>query len=283
VYKLHALFDVLPPTAPITKSVDVSHFEHYLMGYMRIHTHMTNFAISLIWGRDNGHSGRIINKAIHSIGSAGKDLSILDITAEYLEATCPQQYKDEGLEKCCAVPDGKDFMIYTTRKNMLFTRASYSDKVHHSAVRCISWGTPMGLSFEHTDCFLGRVSEKKLVELWGPRLKKCPIGWHMLSDRGFFDTARFYPNMNHQKTPKFLQSFEYCCGNVRIEESAIVSATLKREHSFRSHRAMGQYRRRCGLHHVVLRPPAGDRTIAVGCMQYINAVVVTVGIGIVHL
>ena len=26
----------------------------------------------------------------------------------------------------------------------------------------------------------------------------------MLSDRGFFDTAWYYPNMNHQKTPKFL-------------------------------------------------------------------------------
>ena len=26
----------------------------------------------------------------------------------------------------------------------------------------------------------------------------------MLSDRGFFDTARFYPNMNHQKTPELL-------------------------------------------------------------------------------
>lgn len=62
----------------------------------------------------------------------------------------------------------------------------------------------MGLSFEHTNLFLARVSEKALVELWGPRLKKCPRGWAMLSDRGFADTARFYPNMNHQKTPKFL-------------------------------------------------------------------------------
>ena len=26
----------------------------------------------------------------------------------------------------------------------------------------------------------------------------------MLSDRGFWDTARFYPNMNRQLTPKFL-------------------------------------------------------------------------------
>ena len=96
-------------------------------------------------------------------------------------------------------------MIYTTRnKNTLFTISSYSDKLYHSAIRCIPWSTHQGLSFEHTDLFSGRASEKKLVELWGPRLKKCPIGWHMLSDRGFFDTARFYPNMNHQKTPKFL-------------------------------------------------------------------------------
>lgn len=46
--------------------------------------------------------------------------------------------------------------------------------------------------------------EKALVELWGPQLKKCPKNWDMLSDRGFWDTARFYPNMNRQLTPKFL-------------------------------------------------------------------------------
>ena len=86
----------------------------------------------------------------------------------------------------------------------MFTRASYSDKVHHSGVRCISWSTAQGLSFEHTYLFLARASEKRLVELWRPKLRKCPQGWYMLLDRGFFDTARFYPNMNHQKTPKFL-------------------------------------------------------------------------------
>ena len=201
---LHALFGVLPPTKLPKRDEHVSKFETYLMGYMRIHLGMTVTQISYIWDRDGRHTGRRIKDAVKDIGGAGKDLSILDITPKFLEETCPQQYKDEGLEKCCGVPDGKDFMIYTSRKNTLFTRASYSDKMHASAVRCISWSTPMGLSYEHTDLFLGRVSEKKLVQLWGPRLKKCPQGWHMLSDRGFFDTARFYPNMNHQKTPKFL-------------------------------------------------------------------------------
>ncbi|EJK57584.1 hypothetical protein THAOC_22356 [Thalassiosira oceanica] len=119
--------------------------------------------------------------------------------------TCPMAFKKEGLEKVCAIPDGKDFLIHTPRQNTLFTRACYSDKMHASAVRCISWCTPMGLSFEHTNLFLARPGEKTLVELWAPRLKKCPVGYSMLSDRGFADTARFYPNMNKQLTPKFLR------------------------------------------------------------------------------
>ena len=95
-------------------------------------------------------------------------------------------------------------MTDTVRSHTFITRASHSDKVHHSGVRCISWSTPCGLSFEHTDLFLARVSEKRLVELWGPRLKKVPPGWTMLSDRGFAGTARYYPNFNTQLTPKFL-------------------------------------------------------------------------------
>ena len=90
------------------------------------------------------------------------------------------------------------------RQNTLLTQACFSDKVNASAVRCISWSTPMGLSFEHTHLYLGRVSEKRLVELWGLRLRKCPRGWSMLSDCGFADTARYYPNMNQQKTLTFL-------------------------------------------------------------------------------
>ena len=52
--------------------------------------------------------------------------------------------------------------------------------------------------------YFGVPKEKALVELWGPRLKKCPAVWVMLSDRGFWNTARFYPNLNRQLTPKFL-------------------------------------------------------------------------------
>ena len=64
----------------------------------------------------------------------------------------------------------------------------------------------MGLSFEHTDLFFARVTEKRFVCLWAPRLKKCPTGWTMLADRGFANTAHYYPNVNAQLTPKFLKA-----------------------------------------------------------------------------
>jgi hypothetical protein len=58
--------------------------------------------------------------------------------------------------------------------------------------------------FEHTPLFLARATEKALVELWGTHLKKVPAGRPMLSDRGFAGTSRYYPNLNVQITPRFL-------------------------------------------------------------------------------
>ena len=160
--------------------------------------------LGYMWGRVPGGISGYLSEWVPMWGEAGEDLSILEVSEEYLKASLPADYTSSGLGNICALPDGKDFMIHTPRSNTVLTRASYSDKVHHSAVRCISWTTPGGLAFEHTNLFFARVTEKRLVELWGPRLKKCPAGWKMLSDRGFAGTAHYYPNFNAQLTPKFL-------------------------------------------------------------------------------
>lgn len=160
--------------------------------------------LALIWGRSQSAISRYLDEWMGKWGEAGEDLSILDINADFLEATCPEKYKAQGLTNVALLPDGKDFMTEVPRAHTMVTRSSWSDKVHHSAVRCISWSTPSGLSVEHTDLFLARCTEKRLVELWGPRLKKCPAGWVMLSDRGFQNTAHLYPNFNAQLTPSFL-------------------------------------------------------------------------------
>ena len=185
-------------------SVPISEFERCLVSKMFMHRDMERQALAIIWGCDYREIGPMIDDWIPEWGEMGEFLSTLPLTAEYLEDTKPKSYDQVGLHKIAALPDGKDFMIHTPRANPLITRAAYSDKVHHSAVRCISWSTPCGLYFAHTPLFLARVSEKKLVELWGPRLSSVPPGYRMLADRGFAGTARYYPTFSAQLTPKFL-------------------------------------------------------------------------------
>ena len=133
------------------------------MAKMRMHCRLSFKMLALIWGVYPTTVGKNINEYINKWGEAGEHLSYLDIDKDYLDKTCPQKYKDEGLHQVCAVPDGKDFMIWTPRQNTLFTRACYSDKVHHSKVQTTSWSTLLGLRFEHTPLFLARAPEKLLL------------------------------------------------------------------------------------------------------------------------
>ena len=204
-----------------TKGPAMRPVEKCLVAKMRIHRGYTQKTLALMWGRSERQIGSYLKEWIPHWGEAGEDLSILDITEDFLDATYPQAYKDAGMLKIVALPDGKDFMINDIRSNTLLTRASFSDKVHHAAVRCISWSTPTGLMFEHTDLFFARVSEKKLVSLWGPRLKKCPPGWRMLSDRGFAGTASYYPNFNAQLTPAFLKGRDRKTGGEVVSDHEI--------------------------------------------------------------
>ncbi len=199
--------DVKPPIFDPHDDISnqpVTEFERALITKMRIRRATTEQVIAIAWDRTVSSISKYIKAWAPKWGEAGRHLSILDISKEFLTETMPMSYVEAGLTNVGAVPDGKDFMIDVWRKNALLTRACFSDKVHHAAVRCISWSTPAGLMFEHTDLFLARISEKRLVELWGPRLKKVPAGWVMLTDRGFANTARYYPNFNAQLTPKFL-------------------------------------------------------------------------------
>ena len=124
----------------------MTEFEWMIAAKLRMNCGFSYTHIALIFGLKS--VSLKVQRAVKEWGEAGKSLSILDISEEFLNETCPQAYKDEGLTNICGVPDGKDFKINTPRKNSLLSRACYSDKVHTSAVRCISWCTPMGLSYE---------------------------------------------------------------------------------------------------------------------------------------
>jgi len=85
----------------------------------------------------------------------------------YIEVAMPQRYIDIGLEDVGLLMDGKDCVTDTVRLNSFISRAQYSDKMHCSAGRYIMWVLPCGLGVTYTPLFLGRASEKALVEYWG--------------------------------------------------------------------------------------------------------------------
>jgi len=76
--------------------------------------------------------------------------------------------------------DGKDITIDTVRNNSAVSRMSYSDKMHSSATRQICWIGPSGLVFEHTGLFFGRITETKLVDVWGREDNRGT--WKMIND-----------------------------------------------------------------------------------------------------
>ena len=85
----------------------------------------------------------------------------------YLDASIPQEFIDSDLSKVGALKDGKDITVDTSRTNSAVSRVMYSSKMHDSACRQITWMAPCGLTYEHTGLWFGRMTEQKLVELWG--------------------------------------------------------------------------------------------------------------------
>ena len=109
-------------------------------------------------------------------GTAGLDLSDLDIGHEFIDKSVPQAYVDMKMEHVGWLIDGTDIMTDNNRQDGGIKRIQYSDKVGHAAVRGLTWTLPYGLNSEHTSLFMGRTTEGSLVLLWGSRHKLVPLG-----------------------------------------------------------------------------------------------------------
>jgi hypothetical protein len=60
--------------------------------------------------------------------------------------------------------DGKDYSTEVVRKSSVLKISMYSDKIHGSAVRDLTWSTKSGLVWHYTWLFNGRATEGALVE-----------------------------------------------------------------------------------------------------------------------
>jgi hypothetical protein len=150
-------------------------FEKSIMTRMKFRKGHDNSTIAEIFTRCNSSTHNYIVEWSKRWGTAGEDLSILDTPDFLFRHMIPQSFVDGKLEMVGLLVDGKDVMVFTDRNHSGLTRAMWSDKVHHSAFRWLNWGLACGLSVEHTVLYYARVSESKLVQLWGSSRHHTPM------------------------------------------------------------------------------------------------------------
>ena len=80
-------------TTPLTD------FEQCLLTLMRFQRRITLEQLALIWGRSHNRCSEIIQLWAPRLGKVGLNLSILQITPEFLEHAMPENFKLLGLEK----------------------------------------------------------------------------------------------------------------------------------------------------------------------------------------
>ena len=159
-----------------TKNTDIiTEWEKCTMVKMRMRRGTTYEMIGSIWSRNTSSVGIYIKDWAPRWEVVGSYLSDLDLTQEYLDAERPQIFRDAAQDKVAILVDGKDFMIDDPKKNSAMKKAVWSDKVHHSAARIITWSTPAGLTVEHTPLFMGRATESAIVSLWGSYHSTVPL------------------------------------------------------------------------------------------------------------
>jgi hypothetical protein len=154
------------------RNTPITEYEKCLITLMRFHRRVTLVHLELIWGRHFTTIGQYIQEWAPKLGNAGLQISILDITEEFLHYAMPEDFKEAGLAKVGVLVDGKVFMTHECRVHNGIKRAQYSDEVHHGGVLMHEWILPCGLSVEHTPLYLARLSESALVRLWGCSTKK---------------------------------------------------------------------------------------------------------------
>eukprot|EP00956_Cyclotella_meneghiniana_P043136 scaffold254074_cov139-Cyclotella_meneghiniana.AAC.1 len=150
-------------------------FEKCLLVRMFFHKFSHQQVISLLVNRDRTTIGDYVKEWAPRWANVGIDLSLLDITADYLYKEAPARSID--LNKFMLVfVDGKDYLCGTKRSDTTIEKCQYSSKTEKSAARDLTFSTAAGLIFEFSPLFGGRAGERAIVEFMGSLgAKNAPI------------------------------------------------------------------------------------------------------------
>lgn len=198
--------DMKPPAFPRLGGElgEFTPFEKAVVAKMSFTTGMTQERLAVLFGVDRSQVSRYIDEWAPLWGELGEDLSQLNVSVEYAAEVYPDIYTRNGYKNVFGIVDGKDFMSENCASNSAIGRAMYSNKTGMSSFRVVTWTMPDGTAFLHSPLFLGRLSEKRIMELMEPLTDVFPAGWCNLGDRGFAKMEMFFKNFNLMLTPKFL-------------------------------------------------------------------------------
>lgn len=144
----------------------LSSFEKCLICRLFLHTIARQVEVGLFFNKHQTRVGQILKEWAPKWALVGDDLSLLDITADYLKKEVPDVNVELGESKMVFV-DGKDSHLSPKGNNSAVLKSTYSLKTDKDAARCLTFPTASGLVFEHTRLFGGRAGERRLVEFLG--------------------------------------------------------------------------------------------------------------------
>ena len=157
----------------------LSEVEQCLLTLIYTNTRWSYDIIGLMFGVNSVQTvGEYIIKWMPLLGERGDMMSsfLTLMDEESYEELEPKSYKEVDLRKVGALVDGKDFLTETVRVDRVLNCALARNKMHASAFRLLTWSLPCGAVLERTPAFLGRASEKSLMNIWGSlRRKDYPL------------------------------------------------------------------------------------------------------------
>ncbi|EJK54476.1 hypothetical protein THAOC_25893, partial [Thalassiosira oceanica] len=124
--------------APELKMSQLTPLERCLLCRLFFRRDLTQEFIGLIFNRHRTYIGKILRDWAPRWGKAGEQLSILDITREFLLDEEPDRSKQVGVEKAVAV-DGADTSCEKMRKDTKANALLYGSKNKGEGARVLTW------------------------------------------------------------------------------------------------------------------------------------------------
>jgi len=162
------------------------------------------------FGIGHQRASDIVTRWMPRFALVGKYLSIFGHRTWFREAVdimMPKDYKDAGYTNMAALVDGSDIATESDRASYQGGQHLYTSKLHHDAVRGVTFTTPNGLSAGQSDLFLAKASEVRLYkDLAGAGvldyLRPDDV---VAGDKGFISGRLFHPRLQEMRCPAHLR------------------------------------------------------------------------------